>query len=157
MIEQRNGRMPRQTEAETRCCTATAASPALYLMRLFFIFCINLESINPVSSSAQVFSFSFFLSAAVFFPFISIILKQWLPCQHISTPVPTSDLLRECFHPLPGCIPRVCYCLVFRRFIETEIGALFGKRHHSYLPARTDICFIWGGWFNIYAPAPFHT
>lgn len=158
MMEQRNERMSRQTEAEARCSAATAAaSPALYLMRLFFTFCISWESIKPRRSRflcARLpfwFLFIFCLSAAVFFflfcpTFISIIRKQWLPCLQISTPVPASDPLRECFHPLCSCIPGICYCLVFPRFIEAEIGACVWSTssflwHRQIFASYGFICF----------------
>lgn len=64
--------------------------------------------------------------------------------------MPASDPLGEGFHPRSSCIPGVCYCLVFRRFIERELGAFFGHLHHSYLTVATDICFITGGWSHIY-------
>lgn len=156
MMEQKNESMSHQTEAEARCCTATAASSAPYLMRLFFIYCINLESINPRPSRFLTslllfyfFSFSFFQS--LFFPLyfnnpqtMTSLSANIYPCASDGPArgVFSSALQLYSRYLLLPCLSQIYWDWDWR-FIWSTSSFLSYCTDRYLLHRRRTVCYLW--------------
>lgn len=122
-MERRNERMLLQTVAEARCSAVTAASPAVYLMMLFFLFCINLEFRLRVARNSLC-SFwlwnSLFLSFFFLPPFSSAHMgKQSFSLCRASPPFRWCQTLQG-VHSLSPCLPSI---------MQSLMDSTQGRRH----------------------------